>query len=210
VEEADRDPGWAATAAAPDPDPRAPFACAVAAVRECFEETGILCAVDGAGRPATPELARALAPVRDRLRDGDAGALRPALTGLGLRPDLGGLVFCAHWITPAGLTRRYDTRFYLALAPPGQDAARDARGEHVGHAWAEPEAALARGLSGAWQLLPPTRALLGSLAGGGPAAGALAAARRRPIETIAPELGDITPDRVPGLGWAVLRGVHGR
>lgn len=209
VEDADREAGSAAGPVTAAPDRHALRAGALAAVRECFEETGILCAVDGRDRPPAPARVAALAGVRDRLRDGDAGALGPALAAAGLRPDLDGLVLCAHWITPAGLARRYDTRFYLALAPPGQDAADDPRGEHVRHAWAEPRIALAEGMRGARQLLPPTRAVLRSVADDGSAAAALVAARLRPVATVTPDLRDITPDRVPGLDGAVLRGAHG-
>ena len=98
-------------------DPLAPFK--VAAIREAFEECGVLIArargEDGlvpAGRAASLDRA---APFGELLA---REALVPAL-------DL--LVPFAHWITPVFLPKRFDTRFFLALAPPGQALAHDGR-----------------------------------------------------------------------------------
>ena len=210
VDPADRHPAWAAASTAGvGRDLRAPLACAVAAVRECFEETGILLARDGDGRPIPEGLAAALAITRKRLLEGDAGALRRQLADHGLRPDLGQLAFIAHWITPAGLPRRYDTRFYLTRAPDRQAAVADPRGEHVRCTWSAPGAALAHGIEGSWQLLPPTRAVLAWVAGHASVAAALTAARAREVTTVVPDLGDLTRERVPGLDPAVLRPGHG-
>jgi len=79
---------------------RSARAFATAAIRETFEETGYLVAVDGA--PPSP--------------DTDAAIGWPRLVGSGVRPDLGRLRFVARAITPPGRPRRYDTRFFLADA----------------------------------------------------------------------------------------------
>ena len=87
---------------------------AAAAVRELFEEVGILLARDG-GRFARD---RDCELVREAIAGGSSfsGALRSH----GLLPDLDRLVLLTRWVTPALLSRRYDARFYLARMPEGQ------------------------------------------------------------------------------------------
>src|SRR5438094_7301993 len=100
-----------------------------AAVRELFEETGILLA-------RNPDVAR----VRELV---DGGAAFPeALRQAGITPDFDALVMFAPWITPALLRRRYDTRFYLARMPQGQSVTPQ-QGEIVDWLWVSPARALA-------------------------------------------------------------------
>ena len=100
-----------------------------AAVRELFEETGILVA-------RNPDVAR----VRELV---DGGAAFPeALRQAGVTPDFDALVMFARWITPALLRRRFDTRFYLARMPEGQSV-RPQQGEIVDWLWVSPARALA-------------------------------------------------------------------
>jgi len=209
VESADRDPGWLARCRAEIVDPRAPLAVAIAAIRECFEETGLLLAIDPRGRAVGRDHTGALATLRRRLLAGDASALREGLNRLGLRPAVASLVFCAHWITPAGLPRRYDTRFYLARAPEEEARGAETGGESVRWGWTTPAAALEHGRTRAWQILPPTRAVLAGVGAHRTCAEALAAARTAPVVTVRPELADVTPARVPGLDPAVLLGADG-
>jgi 8-oxo-dGTP pyrophosphatase MutT (NUDIX family) len=61
----------------------------------------------------------------------------------------------AHWVTPADEPRRYDTRFFLTLLPPGQEARHD-EGETTELAWCAPSEAIAHGLAGRMNLPPPT------------------------------------------------------
>ncbi len=129
----------------------------IAAVRETFEEVGLLL-VDG---PAlVPDALAALAPWRDRLQDGSASAA-DFCRATGLRLDLRGLVYFSHWLTPPGVPKRFDTRFFMALAPAGQQAQADL-GEAVELMWLSPHEALAaeRGL----KLLPVTQRTLQQLA----------------------------------------------
>lgn len=120
----------------------------VAAVRECFEEAGLLFASGADGRPVA----------LDHLADDEISALRTAteegaesLRGLcdrhGWRLAVDRLAYFAHWLTPPGMPRRFDTRFFVALAPTGQQARPDGR-ETVEHLWLRPAEALdpARGL----------------------------------------------------------------
>ena len=118
-----------------------------AAVREVFEETGILLARN---------------PNVDRVRElVDGGASFPdALRQAGITPDLDALVMFARWITPALLRRRFDTRFYLARMPEGQSV-RAQQGEIVDWRWVSPALALA---SPELTLVYATRAVLESVA----------------------------------------------
>jgi glyoxylase-like metal-dependent hydrolase (beta-lactamase superfamily II)/8-oxo-dGTP pyrophosphatase MutT (NUDIX family) len=145
----------------------------VAALRETFEEVGLLLALDANGEPADPA---PLAAWRDRLQSGEVG-IAQLCREVGLRLDVRGLVYFSHWLTPPGVPKRFDTRFFMALAPQGQVATADL-GEAVELMWLTPAQALdpARGL----KLLPVTRRTLQDLARHASADDALAAARALP------------------------------
>jgi hypothetical protein len=70
--------------------------------------------------------------------------------------------YVSHWITPELSPRRYDTRFFVTAAPPGQVAHHD-DGETIATIWVRPDDALARFEAGEIELLPPTIANLGEL-----------------------------------------------
>ena len=149
---------------------------AVAAIRETFEEVGVLraCAADGSALDLSPAgpLAPALAPWRDRLQRGDAG-IAQLCAHFDLWLDLRGLAYAAHWLTPPGSPKRWDTRFFTALAPADQVATPDL-GEAVAVVWTTPAAALdaAQGL----KLLPVSRRLLSDLQRHADASASVAAA----------------------------------
>ncbi len=178
----------------------------LAAIRETFEECQILLARGPDGAPCTAAQLAAVEAVRPRLRSGDPSALRTAFESVGLRPDLDGLVFCAHWITPEGLPRRFDTRFFLAPLPPGQNPQPDPLGEHSSLRWVDPGIALEEARQGICQMLPPTRAVLAQVASAHSLEEALAIARETPVITIQPRLEEVNPERYPGLDLATLRG----
>ncbi|MCB0979070.1 MAG: NUDIX domain-containing protein [Ilumatobacter sp.] len=146
----------------------------VAAIRECYEEAGVLLADDADGRPVDdghPALTH-----RDAVYDGtvDMRALA-ATNGLSLRT--GDLPWVAHWITPKGETaRRFDTRFFAAACPTGQTSHHDDN-ETVASMWVRPVDALARGQAGELMLMPPTIANLQFLAAHPTVATAMDAAR---------------------------------
>jgi 8-oxo-dGTP pyrophosphatase MutT (NUDIX family) len=129
----------------------------VAVVRETFEEAGLLLAErpDGpallAGDPG--EEAR-LASARVAVNDGSRRFL-DLCRDEGLRLAVGDVHYFAHWITPRGAPRRYDTRFFVAAAPDGQIAAHDA-GETIADVWIAPDEALARHRAGEIEIIFPT------------------------------------------------------
>lgn len=182
-----RDATEAARALGEDDGPRA-LALHVAALRETFEEAGVLLA-DG----VPPD---ALEPARARLlaKETTFAALVDELE-LELRADW--LTPLSRWITPAVEPRRYDARFFLAMAPRAQRAAHD-RIELTAGAWLAPSEALARGARGDIRLPPPTLRTLEHLARFERAADVLADAARRP-----PPLVDPVFHQFEG-GWALV------
>jgi 8-oxo-dGTP pyrophosphatase MutT (NUDIX family) len=125
------------------------------ALRECFEESGLLLATDHRGQPATPDHVAAL-------RSSNA-PFAEALRALALRPGLQTLRPFARWVTPAVERRRFDTRFYLAPHPDGQEAEADGF-EMVEHRWRRPTDALQEYASSSMLLSPPTFYFLADLA----------------------------------------------
>jgi 8-oxo-dGTP pyrophosphatase MutT (NUDIX family) len=147
-----------------------------AAVRETFEESGVLLAGPDAGTVLATTEGEGWEDDRRALLAGSlslAGLLRRR--GLVLRSDL--LRPWARWITPVTEARRYDTRFFAAALPAGQ-IARDVSGEADETAWLEPGAALQAASRGEIALFPPTAVTLGELRACGTVPAALAARRR--------------------------------
>ena len=140
----------------------------VAALRETFEEVGLLLA-DRAFEPALVQ------PWRDRLQQGRC-SIAQMCREVGLRLDGRELVYFSHWLTPPGHPKRFDTRFFLVQAPPDQVAEADL-GEALELMWLTPHQAMdpERQL----KLLPVTRRTLQELGQSATVAEALAAARGR-------------------------------
>jgi 8-oxo-dGTP pyrophosphatase MutT (NUDIX family) len=131
----------------------------VAAARECFEEAGILLArhaeTDAWLDPSTEWSSARLARHRRDVHAGTA-TLGSVLEAEGLVLDLSGVHYVSHWITPPGFTaRRFDTRFFVAAAPPAQIASHDTA-ETVDSLWTTPSDALARGAAGEIDIKIPT------------------------------------------------------
>jgi 8-oxo-dGTP pyrophosphatase MutT (NUDIX family) len=142
----------------------------VAAVRELFEEVGLLLARRRDRRFARD---RECGRLRERL---EAGVPWPAaLRSLELTPALDRLVFLARWITPEVVARRFDTRFYVARRPPGQTV-HPQPGEVADWLWTSPAEALA---PGGPTLVHATRRILESVAGEPDAVRLIARLRRR-------------------------------
>lgn len=139
-----------------------------AAVRELFEELGVLLARRSDRRFARD---RECGLVRERLLAGEPFA--SALEGLGLTPAFDRLAYLSRWITPLPLRRRFDARFYVTKLPAGQREHPQA-GEVVEWRWLSSTDALAE-----LPLVPATRRVLESLAAEPDAAGLIRKLRRR-------------------------------
>jgi 8-oxo-dGTP pyrophosphatase MutT (NUDIX family) len=199
VDERDADPGIGWVGPAPedfaaqlDVPPERARALVCAAIRETFEESGILLAgssAEGATGPAGDSAA--LAADRHALLTGTT-TLGEVLgrRGLVLRTDL--LTPWARWITPEVSPRRFDTWFFAAALPAGQTATAAPEGhadpgESESGTWLRPGAALEAAEAGEITLLPPTAVTLRELAAHQDVGGILA--RRR---TITPRLPRVT------------------
>ncbi|MEP6599188.1 MAG: NUDIX hydrolase [Actinomycetota bacterium] len=181
VDEADASVPWAGRSV---PDVAAQLGCDEvlaraligAAVRETFEETGVLLTVPPAdllGYRADVEAGRV----------GFAGLLRQhelALDADAVRP-------WARWITPEGEVRRYDTRFFVA-ALPTRGVAHDLTTESSVAAWEPVREAIAANARGERRMLPPTIVTLRSIATHATVADVLAAAADRDLNPVAPIL----------------------
>lgn len=143
----------------------------ICAVRECFEEAGLLFARDASGvadgadddglvrlDTLAPE---ALAQWREAVRHGGPGVAH-VCESLGLKLAVDRLAYYSYWLTPPGLPKRFDTRFFVAMAPQGQTALHDGT-EAVEHRWLRPAYALdaASGIT----LVNATRRILAWLTG---------------------------------------------
>lgn len=163
----------------------------VAAVRELFEEVGVLLA----DLPAPEPDAATLSELRQRIVDHRIGL--DAVVGAGtIRADL--LRPWARWVTPAGHPRRYDTFFLLALLPD-RAVPRMLTTEAEAGDWMRPRDALRAAERGEIAMMPPTVAMLTDLAGFESAAQLLEV--ERAIETVAPQLVS-----APGQPLTVLAG----
>ncbi len=129
----------------------------VAAIRECYEESGVLLARRRNGAsPAVPAAARH-AVAADRL------TMAELCRDHQLELATDDVHYFGHWITPVGPPRRYDTRFFVTRAPTDQSAAHDDV-EAVGSEWVRPVDALDRARSGSIGLVEPTLRSLTALA----------------------------------------------
>ncbi len=128
----------------------------VAVLRELFEEAGILLATtaDGETLELTGDTAERFVAHRAAVNDRSRRFL-DVVAEEQLTLEVGRLYYFAHWITPEGSPRRYDTRFFVATAPQHQTAAHDA-GEVIADEWVTPAAALRRHREGDIELIFPT------------------------------------------------------
>ena len=155
---------------------------AAAAIRELFEEAGILLARDANGT-AVPHTAPDIAALRaERVAGVRFDTL---LARRGLAPDAGALFYYSNWITPVTEPRRFDTHFFVARAPDDQIAAADAVEVHDG-TWIAPADAMARGDRGEMTIIFPTYRHLERLAAFPDVDAVLAHARARSIAPVMP------------------------
>lgn len=160
----------------------------IAAIRETFEESGILLARPK-GSTALVDASRAgeiEATHRAALNERKTTFL-DVLAQNDLWLALDELVPYAHWITPEGMPKRFDTWFFLAAAPPDQLGAHDGR-ESTDSIWVSPREALAGGESGRFKLPFPTTRNLIKLGKQASVSAALEDSKGRDIVTVMPVL----------------------
>jgi len=171
-------------------DAQWPDEICAAAVRELFEEVGILLARKS-GRLVRDADCRA---VRSLIEQGST--FSDALRGRRLEPAYDRLALFARWVTPARLSRRFDTRFFFARSPAGQTITPQ-EGEVTDWLWIAPERALA---DPALTLVYATRAVLESVAVGASSSQLIAKARRQhEVPIVEPRLVQTES------GWEVVR-----
>jgi 8-oxo-dGTP pyrophosphatase MutT (NUDIX family) len=136
----------------------------VAAIREAFEEGGLLLVYDAAGHMVdlTDWDTARLHQLRAQMCAGQL-SLETLCKLNGWRPAADGLAYFAHWITPMHLKQRFDTRFFIARAPAQQRASLVSE-EMSDLVWRTPAEALAEHSSGALLLMHATRSILGEIA----------------------------------------------
>src|SRR6266513_1663758 len=147
------DPREAARVLGLEPGSAAALAYWIGAIRETFEEVGILLAHGPDGAPARVEASRLAA--HRRACQADPRAFWDMLSTERLRLATDALVYFAHWITPAVNPLRFDTRFFASAAPPGQEAAADER-EITEVRWLTPREARDANARGELPLRAPT------------------------------------------------------
>jgi glyoxylase-like metal-dependent hydrolase (beta-lactamase superfamily II)/8-oxo-dGTP pyrophosphatase MutT (NUDIX family) len=179
----------------------------VAALRECFEECGLLFARGADGDVPDDAALEPWRPWREPLNRGDR-TMRELLLDSGLTLDVHAPRALSRWVTPRGVPKRFDTAFFIARAPVAQTVSVDGS-ETVDHLWCKPSRPLQRG-SG-MKLLTPTSKTLEMLASCRNVDDALErASREASTQPITPRLGrdrqgmrPVTPDEpaYAELGW---------
>lgn len=172
----------------------------VAAVRECFEEAGLLFASDEAGAlvalDALPGDERAA--LRNAAEQG-SDALLHMCRERGWQLAVDRLRYFSHWLTPPGMPRRFDTRFFVALAPRAQTPSADTR-ETVECMWLTPAEALSD--SRALKLMNVTRRILEQLRSFDTAQACMDAAQAlREVPMIMPRVANGQSGRQPVNPW---------
>lgn len=167
-------------------------AARVSAIREAYEEAGIILArpkaAHGSGAALVgADVADALNPMRGAVDRREQSFLE-LMQKHELVLALDALVHFGHWITPTMMPKRFDTHFYLAATPPGQVAEQDGR-ETTEAVWLGPQQALDMEEAGTATIIFPTRMNLGKLAETENAAAALNRFATEKVVTVLPVIG---------------------
>jgi len=161
-------------------------AAQVAAIREAFEETGILLACDESGALVDDAVAAALHEQRASV-EADDSRFRALIMERGLRLACDSLLLFAHWTPPLRVHKRYDTLFFLARTPDGQRVREDGY-EATEAFWTTPQSALAARAAGARKIMFPTACNLALLGLASTVEDSLAQASARIVRRVTPEL----------------------
>src|SRR5688572_20603392 len=171
-----------------------------AAIRESFEEAGLLLAYDEKGRMValnTPDQIERFRRHRHALNEGACGMLEILLAER-LKLAVDQLVYFSHCITPVSPRRRYDTRFFVAVAPPDQVPLHD-NTETISHVWVRPTEALDRHRRDDFKMRFPTMPTLEEFAAYDTVDSLMNAMRaKRDIPTILPRIGKQGGRLLPG------------
>lgn len=162
----------------------------VAAIRECFEESGLLLGYRGSDQllQLADHEAERLAALRVDMAQRKLSFM-DILRQEQVKAATDRIAYYSHWVTQAGRPRRYDTRFFVAQAPEGQTALQDNH-ETVGQLWVRPDQAIDLHRAGTLNLMFPTIKTLESLASFKYVEELLEYARKpRPIQVMAPVTG---------------------
>ena len=185
---ADRVAGLTAAQAlerAPSVEPETALAFFVAAIRETFEEAGVLLASRrGESELVSGALAAELSSQRLALQEGKR-SLRQIVEDYDLELEAGRLSVHGHWITPEIVPKRFDTLFFAAAAPPDHEATHDGV-ESSNHVWIQPAEAIAQARRKQKQMIFPTLANLQTLAGFEGVEDAIENSRRRKVVPVLP------------------------
>jgi 8-oxo-dGTP pyrophosphatase MutT (NUDIX family) len=165
--------------------PRTALGYWIGAIRETFEEAGLLLAVDAGGGEVAMDAPR-FAEYR-RACQADNRAFWGMLRAEGLTLTTDRLVYFAHWITPEEQPLRFDTRFFAAPAPAGQHATGDDY-EMTDLKWLTPDEAVDAQRRGEISLRNPTVKNLLLFDGATSTTDALDRLRDRPVPTIRPRI----------------------
>ena len=186
VDEADRNPALRARAEGSADLDGEGLAFRIAAIREAFEECGVLLA---RARGSSELVGRArVESIKRRFARALAGHSLDLLA-LAEAEDLvlacDQLVPFAHWITPETQPKRFDTHFFLAGTPPDQEAEHDGH-ESTASVWLTPAALVEAADAGTWYVMFPTRLNAQKFGRSATVAEALAAARAAPVVAVMP------------------------
>ena len=170
---------------APSVPPDTALAFFVAAIRETFEEAGVLLARQrGESELVSGALAAELSNYRLELQEGKR-SLRQIAEDYDLELEAGRLSVHGHWITPEVVPKRFDTLFFTAAAPTDHEATHDGV-ESSNHVWIQPEEAIAQARRKQKKMNLPTLANLQTLAGFERAEDAIESSRQRKVVPILP------------------------
>jgi 8-oxo-dGTP pyrophosphatase MutT (NUDIX family) len=186
IDEEDRHPESWGHLAAPQSHPELPYW--MAAMRETFEEAGVVIARPvgaSAGDLGGLRAREMVARHRDNLLDRKI-TFAEIIRSEGLVPALDHMVHFAHWQTPFGLPKRFDTHFFLVSAPEGQEPIHDGR-EMVDCFWTPPAHIVEEANVGKRTLVPATKLNLELLSESRTVAEAMERARARTVVMVRPE-----------------------